>query len=221
MRKKIIYGILICIIIAGAVIIGVKGLEVDIAYSKNVRIDVYLGKTFENEDMKQIAQEVFGDNRILIQKVEYYEDMASITIKQENAENMDEKLEELNTKINEKYDLENSVEDIQVTYQPKIKLSSILAPYIVPLMISSIIILIYIIVRYRKIGIIKTVAFYALVIFAVEALFLSILAIARIPVNRLVMPIGLSLYVICVTSITAMKEKQLASFREEEQKKKK
>ncbi len=221
MRKKIIYGILICIIIAGAVIIGVKGLEVDIAYSKNVRIDVYLGKTFENEDMKQIAQEVFGDNRILVQKVEYYEDMASITIKQENAENMDEKLEELNTKINEKYDLENSVEDIQVTYQPKIKLSSILAPYIVPLMISSIIILIYIIVRYRKIGIIKTVAFYALVIFAVEALFLSILAIARIPVNRLVMPIGLSVYVICVTSITAMKEKQLASFREEEQKKKK
>lgn len=221
MRKKIIYGILICIIIAGAVIIGVKGLEVDIAYSKNVRIDVYLGKTFENEDIKQIAQEVFGDNRILVQKVEYYEDMASITIKQENAENMDEKLEELNTKINEKYDLENSVEDIQVTYQPKIKLSSILAPYIVPLMISSIIILIYIIVRYRKIGIIKTVAFYALVIFAVEALFLSILAIARIPVNRLVMPIGLSVYVICVTSITAMKEKQLASFREEEQKKKK
>ncbi len=215
MKKKIIYGILIVIIIAGIVIVATQGLRADIIYSKNVRIDIYLGKDFENNDIKQIAQEVFGYDRVLIQKVELYGDMVSITIPDNNEENLDEKVEQLNSKINEKYELENTVdEDITVTHQPKIRLSSILTPYIWPLAISALIILVYIIVRYRKIGIFRTIAFYAVTIFASEAVFLSVLAIAQIPVNRLVMPIGLLIYVVVLTIVTAIKEKQYAKFKE-------
>ena len=140
MKKKIFYIILVCIIIAGAVIIGTQGLEVDIVYSKNVRIDIYLGKTFENNDIRQIAQEVFETDRVLIQQVELYGDMVSITVKEENAQNIDEKLEKLNTKINEKYELENKVDNLTVTHQPKVRLSSIISPYIWPFAISAIII---------------------------------------------------------------------------------
>ena len=39
-------------------------------------------------------------------------------------------------------------------------------------------------------------------------------AIARIPVNRLVMPIGLLIYVVVLTIVTAIKEKQYAKFKE-------
>lgn len=214
MKKKIIYGILIVIIIAGIVIVATQGLKADIIYSKSVKIDIYLGKDFENSDIKQIAQEVFGYDRIIVQKIELYGDMVSITIPDNNDENMDEKVEQLNSKINEKYELKNKVDDITVTHQPKIKLSSIFTPYIWPLAISALIILVYIIVRYRKIGIFRTIAFYAVTILASEAVYLSTLAIARIPVNRLVMPIGLLIYVVVLTIVTTIKEKQYAKFKE-------
>ncbi len=219
MKKKIIYGIMILIIIAGAVMIGVMGLEADITYSKNVRLDIYIGKTFENEDIKQIVQEVFGNGRTIVQKVEYYGDMASVTIKEENAENIDEKLEQLNTKINEKYGVENKADEITVTHQPKMRLHTILMPYIVSLAISGIIILAYVMIRYRNIGILRTLTSYIVSILAVEALYLSIIAIARIPVNRLVVPIGLLIYVITATIVTAIQEKKYYQYQEQKDKK--
>ena len=41
--KKIIYAILVCIIIAGIVVIATIGLNADLIYRKNVEIDVYIG----------------------------------------------------------------------------------------------------------------------------------------------------------------------------------
>lgn len=221
MKKKIFYAILICIIIAGSIVIGTIGLNVDIAYSKNVKIDVYLGKEYNHEEVKQIAKEVFERDRILLQQVEYYGDMFSITIAQKADENMDEKIELLNNKINEKYELENKKESIRVTYQPKIKLSSIITPYIIPLAISVAVILVYTLIRFRKIGIIKTLVFYILTIAASEAIYLSILAITRFPINRVVVPVGLCIYILVITIITAIQEKKLATYRETEDKKKK
>lgn len=219
MKNKIIYAITVCIIIIGAIIIATMGLKADVKYSKNVRIDVYLGKTFENKDIKELAQEVFGKDRTLVQKVEYYGDMASITIKQENSENIDEKLEQLKDKINEKYELEIKTTDMQVTYQPKIKLSSILKPYIIPLAISSIIIIAYVMIRFRKLGILKTISIYVLYILASQAVFLGILAIARVPISRIIMPSSLLVYVVVITIVTAVQEKKYHTLQETSKKK--
>ena len=221
MKKKIFYAILICVIIAGCVVIGTMGLNADIAYSKSVKIDVYLGKEYNHEEVKQIAKETFGRDRVLIQQVEYYGDMFSLTISQKADENMDEKIELLNNKINEKYELENRKEDIQVTYQPKIKLSSIITPYIVPLAISIVVIIVYALIRFRKIGILRTFAFYILTIVVSEAVYLSLLAITRFPINRVVVPVGLCIYVLVITVVTAIQEKKLAAYRETEDKRRK
>ena len=215
MKKEIIYGLAILLIIVGGIMIATLGLKADITYSKNVRIDVYLGKTFENEDMKQIANEVFGKDRILVQKIEQYGDMVSITITQKAAENVDEKVKELNEKINAKYELENKAEDIVIVNQPKIKLSSVLLPYIAPLIVSSIIVLIYVAIRFRKMGIFKILVNYIFCIVASEAVFLSILAIARIPINRAVMPIGLIIYIVTITIVTAVKENNYHNYQED------
>lgn len=208
MNKKIIYVLMILIIIIGGVIVGVMGLEADIPYSKNTRIDVYLGVNFENKDIKQIVQEVFGNVRTIVQKVEYYDDMASITIKQDynKIENLTEKKEQLNTKINEKYGLENKADDITITEQPKIKLSSVLTPYITPIAISVVTILVYVLIRYRKQGVFKVLASYVVSILAVEALLLSVLAITRLPIGRWIMPVGLLAYIITLTVVTAKLE---------------
>ena len=219
MKKEMIYVVAILLIIAGGIVIGTMGLKADITYSKNVRIDVYLGKTFENEEIKQIAEEVFGKDRILVQKVEHYGDMASITVTSKAAQNIEEKVKQLNEKINAKYELENKAEDIVVVNQPKIKLSSVLLPYIAPLTVSSVIILIYVAIRFKKIGIFKTLVNYIFCIVASEAVYLSVLAITRIPINRAVMPIGLIIYIVTITIVTTVTENKYRTYQEVENKK--
>lgn len=214
MNKKIFYAILICVIIAGAIVIATMGLKTDITYSKNLRLDIYLGKEYTREDIETIAKEVFGNERMLVQQVEYYGDMFSITISQD-VEDIDTKIEQLTNKLNEKLGLDLKKENITKEYQPHIRLSSVLKPYLLPLAISMVVILAYVMIRFRKIGIWKTLALYVLTVLASELLYLSILAICRIPINRLVTPIGLAIYVVVITVITARQEKKLGTYQEE------
>ena len=208
--KKIIYGILACIIIAGAIITCTIGLNVDIIYSKNVEIDVYIGKVVDSEEIKQLAKEVFPNEKIIVQKIEMFEDMISITMKDKTDEELKEPLEQLNNKINEKYGTNNKVEDdITIVHNPKIRLSSILKPYLVPVGISIIIILVFVGIRYKKLGVLKTITKYILCTGIVEIVYLSLFAIIRLPINRLVVPMGLVLYITTITALSFISEKRL------------
>lgn len=218
--KKIVYAILACIIIIGAVITLTIGLKADIIYSKNAEIDIYVGKTIDLKEVKQIAKEVFPNERVIVQKIELFEDMVSITVAEKSDADLKEKVEQLNTKINEKYGTENKVEDIDIVHNPKIKLSSVIKPYIVPITVSIIIILIYVAIRYKKLGIFKIIIQYILYTGAVEAIFLSILAMIRFPINRLVIPIGLLLYMTTITVLGFMNERKLSEVSQTENKKK-
>lgn len=218
--KKIIYAILACIIVAGAIITLTMGLKADIIYSKNVEIDIYIGKQVELKDIEAMAKEVFPNERIKIQMIELFNDMVCITMADKSDEELKEPIEQLNTKINEKYGTENKVEtSVTIVHNPKAKLSSIIKPYIVPVAISVILILVYVAIRYKKLGTLPTVANYVVYPVAVQAVYLSILAITRFPINRLVVPIGLVLYVTTVTVLSVVNEKKLSHAVEEEKKK--
>ncbi len=218
--KKIIYAVLICVIIAGIVIIATLGLNADIIYSKNVQIDVYIGKIVDIKDIESIAREVFPGERIIVQEIELFQDMVSITISDNRTEEeLNTKIEELNTKINEKYELENSVDDISVTHNPKIKLSSLIMPYALTIGISMIIILVFVGIRYKKLGVLKTLVTYILSIGAVEMILLSIIAITRLPINRFVIPVGLLLLIVIITILGFKNEKKLTTVSVEENKK--
>lgn len=217
--KKVIYAILICLIIAGIVIIATLGLKADIIYSKNVELDIYLGESFEMKDIRNIVSEVFPKERVIIQEIELFEDTVSITLKDNRTEEeLNSKIEELNQKINEKYELENKTEDITITHNPKIKLSSILMPYVYSLGISVIIVLVYVGIRYRKLGILKTLITYILAIGATEMVLLSVIAITRFPINRLVIPLGLLLFVVVITILGFSNEGRLTKLNDKEKK---
>lgn len=207
--KKIIYAVLACIIIAGVIVTMTVGLKADIIYSKNTEIDIYVGKIINEDEIKEIAKQVFPNERIIVQKIEAFDDMVSITIPEKSDEELEEQIEQLNTKINEKYGTTNEVEDITIIHNPKTKLSSIIKPYIAPLAVSAVIILIYVAIRYKKLGILKTILNYVLYTGAVEAIFFSILAITRFSINRLVIPIGLLLGVTVITALGFINEKKL------------
>ena len=209
--KKIVYAILICIIIAGIVIIATIGLNADIIYSKNVEIDVYLGKTFEKNDIKNIVNDVFPNERVIIQEIEMFGDMFSITLTDNRTEEeLNTKVDELTTKINEKYEVELSEDDIDVVHNAKIRLSSIILPYVYILAIAIVLVLVFVGFRYKKLGVIKTLATYLLSIAASELVLLSIIAITRFPINRMVIPAGLLVFVVVVTVLGCINEKKLA-----------
>ena len=208
--KKIIYAILICIIIAGIVVIATVGLKADIIYSKNVELDVYVGETFERKDIENIVNEVFPNERVIINEIEMFGDMFSVTLADTRTEDeLNSKVEELVTKVNEKYETELETSDIEIRHNPKAKLSSIILPYAVTIGISMLLIPVYVGIRYRKLGVVRTILTYIVSILAVEMIYLSILAIVRYPINRIVIPIGLVLLVTVVTILGFVNEKKL------------
>ena len=219
--KKIIYAILICIIIAGIVVIASIGLKADIIYSKNVELDVYVGEVFERNDIQDIANQVFPNERIIINEIEMFGDMFSITLADTRAEDeLNSKVEELVAKVNEKFETELETSDVEIRHNPKARLSSIILPYAVTIGISMALILVYVGIRYRKLGIVRTVLTYIVSILAVEMVYLSILAIIRYPINRLVIPIGLLLLVTVVTALGFVNESKLAKTKLVDEKKK-
>lgn len=213
MNKKIIYGILALIVIVGAVLVVTIGLKLDMKNDANTKIYVYIGKEFDNNDIEQIAKETFETDTAIVQKVEIYNEMALITIKEQNTENINEKIESLNSKINEKYGLENKTEDIVINNETKINMYSVIKPYILPMLISLIVILVYSSIIYRKLGILKNIIIYVLTVIGSQLLYASILVITRLPFNMFIIPIGLIIYAITIVVVTIIKQKQLNDYK--------
>ena len=120
--KKIIKILLLCLIIVGIVCMATLKFNIGLKYSANVQIGVNIGKEFNLTDIKSIAQETFGTNNVSVQYIELYKDMAQITVKEAS----DEQIEQLNTKINEKYEVDNKIEDIEVTRNEQIDFKSLI-----------------------------------------------------------------------------------------------
>ena len=201
MNKKIVGAVLAIIILAGIAITFIFGLNFDLIYKEHKQLCIKIGQEFQNEDVQQIVKDVVGNKKIVIKKVELYKDMASIELE----DITDEQLETLNTKINEKYKVENDVKDIVITTIPKINEKDLIKPYILPIAITFILfeayLAIYVIIYNKsdkteiKIDLGKALLEFALSLALVQALYLSVLAIVRIPVNNLTIPIAIVLFI--------------------------
>src|SRR5699024_11822548 len=99
-------------------------------------------------------------------------------------------------------------------HNPKARLLDTILPYGLPLGLGFLAVLIFAGVRYKKLGIVKTVATYIIAVVGVELLLLSIIAITRIPVNRFIIPIGLILFVIVITILGFINERKLLQGKE-------
>ncbi len=196
-NKKIIYIIIACIILIGAIITGFKGLNVGLKYSPNKQIEINIGKEFDKNNIKQIVKEVIGNKEIQIQKVELYEEIVSIIVR----DITDEQIEQINTKINETYGISNEIKDIIITRNGSLRISDIVRPYIFPIAISLMIIIVYAGVRFRKINIFEVLAKIIGMNIIAEALYVSILAITRLPINNLSIPMAIAIYLVITFAI--------------------
>lgn len=189
--KKIIRILLICLIIAGTIVISTIGFNVGIKYSANTQISINMKQEFNVQDVKKIAKEVFKNQPVLVQQVEIYKDMAQITVKEAS----EEQINELNQKINEKYGLENKIEDLYVTNNSNVKLKTIANQYKIPIAIVSIIVILYAMALYRKLGIWKVLYTTALNMIVPQTILFSVYAVTRLPINRATAVISIMVYI--------------------------
>lgn len=191
MKKKILIAITTCIIVIGIAVVGFVGLNFDINYIANKEIDIYIGKQFDISDIRAILKEVIGNEKVVIQKVELYEEIASIKVKDIS----DEQIDELLTKINDKYSLEIKKDDINITNNPNLRGRDLVKPYILPIAISVVLVLIYAGIKFYKVNSIDVILKLIGLNILSQLFYISVLAITRLPINRLTIPMSLAIYI--------------------------
>ena len=214
-KTKIIAIIIAIIIIAGIAVTATIGLNYDLRYQSAQKIELYIEKDFNNSDIKNIVNEVMPNTPVIIQKVEVFEDTVSITAK----EITDEQKQNIKSKVNERYATNLSADSTEIDSISNTRGRDLIKPYIFGFVMSILIILIYIAVRYMNLGVLKTLGQTILALVLTQAVLLSVIAITRIPVGRLTMPIVVAVYLLTLIGLTTKFEKDLATNKQEKKKK--
>lgn len=199
-KGKIISIILIIIFIIAIVLTGIRGLNVDLNYAEGVSVLFDINDQFNTKDIENIAREVWPDGQIIVQKVEVYDETALIKVSSVN----DEQLQSLADKINEKYGLELQISDLTLQYNSNVQIRDIVAPYVVPMLIATALIVVYYSIRFR--GVREILDLLIKLIFA-EGILYSIYAITRLPIDVLTMPIGMIIFAGVTIYITLKHER--------------
>lgn len=215
--KKIVYAVLAVIIIIGIIVISTVGFNVDVIYSNHREIKVYVGKDYNIDEVKQIVNEVIPNERVVINKQEKFNDSFIIKVNTIS----DEQLENLKQKISEKYEISEENRDNMITASDvgALRIRDLIRPYVMPIIISTAVILVYMGVRYKKLGIAKVVIQEIVVLVMAGALLLSVIAITRCPVNRTFIPAMLTVYVLSLITTNLQFTKQLENLKSKEEKK--
>lgn len=177
--KKILLLGIILLIIAGIVVVALKGVKVSLTLQQHETVKVYIGKKVELKEFKDICKEVFENKTINVRENEYFNE--SFTINLETI--TDEEKTKLVEKINEKLGTELTAESLEINTASNIRIRDIVKPYFKPVIISTVLIIVYMIIRFRKMSAIKLLAKIFGIILLTEAVIFSIIAIIRVPLS--------------------------------------
>lgn len=218
MKKKILYGIMAVVILIGIIMFFVHGFNIGNVYGDYTKLGFYNENGVKQEELSELVKECFPDKEAVYQDVEYFGEMVLITLPTVS----DDEINNFVSKINEKYSLEYTKDDLDVITMPSANFNEIIKPYILPVALSIAISLVYIGIRYHSLGIIKQVGKTILAILVVEALILCIYLIFNLPIDLSIVPttlIGLGIALLYTTSTNnELLEQKKAKEEEEENK---
>lgn len=213
-RNKVLCILICIIIIVGVVMWKNNGFNLELQYSARNQINISNNKEINKTDIEQIASEVLGDTRYVVQEVETFGNSISIV-----ADNItEEQRNQIVEKFNEKYESEIKTENIEIISIPFTRVKDVIKPFIMPSIITSVVILAYFVIRYRIIGIKQILVKTVIIPIIAELLLYSIIAIARIPFGRIAVACGIGLYVIIIAILTNKFENDIANKKAESQK---
>ena len=127
--------------------------------------------------------------------------------------------EQIINKVNEKYNTQVSADQVNITTVPRLRIRKMFTQYIVPFIIALGIILIYMAIRYFKLGSIKVVGQTLLTIIITQIILFSVIAITRIPLGRITIPMVITVLVFTLLTLTTNYEKKLKKIKEQNNKK--
>ena len=203
--NKIKILIIMLIIIIGIIMVAIKGFNFDLKYKNTQSIELHLQTQFNISDIKNITNEVLGKQKVMIQKVEVYEESVLIT----STSISDEQKNDIITKINEKYGLELKAEDTTIENVAHIRGRDIIKPYMVQFIIATIVTLVYMGIRYYKLNAIKSIARTLGTLMIAQIVLFSIIAITRIPIGRLTIPMVIIVYLTTLYIMASKLEQEL------------
>ncbi len=226
MKNKIIPIIFALVIVIGIVIAFVFGFNLGADNKGSKRLFIQFEESFELADVEQLAKEVFGDELL---KVDYADEFkAGVQINVKDAS--DEQIKALEDKLKEKYeklghshqdeeDTENTEENtendtnaententetegiIAVIDVPEAQVLDLVKVYIYPVIITTAIFIIAMLIVYRKRGFIYALILPLISIIGINALYASILLILRIAINEYTIAIGVFVYAMSLIGV--------------------
>lgn len=204
-ETKILVALIAIILVVGTIMIFVKGLAFELKYQDNKKVEVNLGKEFEEKDIREITNEIFGKQLVIVQPIEVYKDAVSITV----ADITEEQKTELVNKLNEKYETEIKADSITIEEVAHVRGRDIIKPYIVPFAIVTGIIIVYLVVRYNKLNSFEVLTQSIGIIVLAQLVLLGIMAITRMPIGKFTIPSVLLVYMLSTYVCTTKFEEDL------------
>ena len=199
MKNKIFYIVTAAVIVIALAVTLFAGLRVGLRYSEGYTIGFSEENGLELQDVREILNDVFKDKEYLIQRVEFFDDTVLVKVREVN----EEELTNLANKLNEKYGSEYKASDLGVEHVSNVKLRTLIEPYIMPIGLTTLIILGWFAIRYRGAKqMLELVKWWVIV----EGILYSIYAICRAQVDGITMPLALSAYILTVLAYTTKTE---------------
>ena len=200
-KKIIAIAILALIILAGIVVVNILGFNKQLEFKQGQSIDVYVRKEIDEKKIKEIANEVLGKEN-LVQLVEIYKDMVTIRAEQIT----EEQKNNIVNKIKENYEFEQTAEETIINTVPATRILDMYKHYVIPMIISGVLILAYMLIRYNKEGIIKVLLRTILIPIIAELVLLSLIAITRIPLGVYTPILVIIVYLASIVFVTKNNE---------------
>lgn len=193
LNKKIIFLIIIILIIlSGIITLCVAGFEKSNAYKAGTRIEVYIPKGYEKQDIINIAKESFS-NKVSFEEVEKLNQVAAIKLQNYT----EEELETFKTKISEKYDIDIDSLELQEISLPTTRISTAITPYVFPTVLVTVLALIYMVFKNLKSENKWKIILDIIIKLAITlGIYFSLILILRIQFGTYTMPLALAIYII-------------------------
>ena len=175
------------------IVISTVGFRKSPEYTAGTKIEVYIPKGYEKNDIMDIANKTFSNRNIVFYELEKLNQVACIKID----EYTEEELTSFKNEIAQKYSIEIEKLEIYEVKVPETRISSLVVPYVMPTIITTLVALVYIFIKNLKTdNKLKNVLGMLLSLVVVEGLYFSLIAIIRIPFGILTMPFALALFII-------------------------
>ena len=204
-NKKIAILGIVLLVLAGMIVVALKGMNVDLMLAQHKSINIAIGKEYDIHEVERICKEVLGNKAFVVRKIGTFGDAVNVNV----ISITDEEKTNLVEKINQKYSIQLVANEISVNSNSNIRIRDMIRPYILPVSIVFIAIYAYIAIKYKNLNSLKVLLTITGIIVITEAVLASLVAIVRIPVTPVVVNL---LFVIALAEIIVFmykKEKDL------------